>query len=688
MEVHLGHLRRVFEVMRANKLDANIDKCVFGAEEIKVPGCFISSAGVRADPERVKVIAAWPTPRSQRDLRKWVGLANYLHKYSAGYAGLAKPLSDLLKKDTDWRWECQHQAAFDSIKASLQRAPILAVPDESQPFSVVYDASDYAIGCALLQTDEDGHERVISFQARQPKAAERNYPVHDKELLAMKYALVKFRVHLLGSRPFVVYTDHASLRTDTNSPHLSQRMARWLTFFAEYNFRVEYKPGKLKMLADALSRRPDYDLTHISRVTTDLYDWIRLALNVISRVRDAMAQAQDRQKEYAGRNGRGNLNVFNVGDLVLLDSRNLPLDTVSSVKSNKLKHRFVGPFAVLGRHGNAYTIDLPKSMKTHPTFYVGRLKRYHDPQGQSAPDDMSQGQEEVIKSLQNETESQTPRKPVQGRGRRVGSPAGRMTKMRVVGALQQGLHKPGAPSVVHHTRESRTTVGSRTGGSHGAPAAPIGDGKPPSEVSTLRQRLLGGQHGHGDRGSHDGGSGPQRGGPPEPPASRTGRQLDRQGQGPTHSRLRKGDHGRDASLPVAMQPLGRRSSTVIENPQQLSEARSRGAELNAEFALVQDRGHRKFRFELIQRLALVSLLKDPRPKDRLGLREASGRFGLDARVTPDGVESPASYGGYTFANPFRSSVKQNRVTENKDFDFFEKNKSREKAQINADLVHS
>ncbi|POM61136.1 Pol protein, partial [Phytophthora palmivora] len=205
-------LRRVFEVMRVDKLYAN-QQVRLCAEEIKVLGCFVSRVGVRADPGKVKAIAAWPTPRSQKDLR------------NAGYAELARPLSDLVKKDADWVWERQHQDAFDSIKASLQQAPVLALPDENKSFSVVCDASDYAIGCALLQKDDEGHERVISFQSRQLKAAERNYPVHDKELLAMKYALVKFRVHLLDTRPFVIYSDHASLRTATNSPHLSQRMA-------------------------------------------------------------------------------------------------------------------------------------------------------------------------------------------------------------------------------------------------------------------------------------------------------------------------------------------------------------------------------------------------------------------------------------------------------------------------------
>ena len=83
--------------------------------------------------------------------------------------------------------------------------------------------------------------------------------MHDKELISLKYALAKFHVYLLEGRTFIVYKDHASLRTDVNSPHLSQSMARYLSFFADHNLSVEYKPGRLNVIADALSRQSDLD---------------------------------------------------------------------------------------------------------------------------------------------------------------------------------------------------------------------------------------------------------------------------------------------------------------------------------------------------------------------------------------------------------------------------------------------
>ncbi|KAG2872189.1 hypothetical protein PC114_g26516 [Phytophthora cactorum] len=257
--VHLQRLRQVFQVMRDNQMYANLKKCIFCAPEIPVLGSYVSKNGVRAAPEKIEAICAWPTPQDQKHLRQWLGLATYHHNYSKNFASTVRPLSQLLKADATWSWRPEHQAAFDAVKTCLSTAPVLMLPDHSKPFHVVCDASDFAIGCALMQFDDEGRERVVSYQSRQLKPAERNYPVHDKELLAMRYALIKFRVYILGEQTFAVYTDHASLWTATNSAHLSQRMARWLSLFSEYNFVVHYKPGKSNILADALSRRPDYD---------------------------------------------------------------------------------------------------------------------------------------------------------------------------------------------------------------------------------------------------------------------------------------------------------------------------------------------------------------------------------------------------------------------------------------------
>ena len=115
--------------MRTNKLYANAFKCIFSAEDIPFLGCFIGKRGLRADPAKVKTIVDWPVPKNQKDLRKWLGLANYLHTYSANYADMARPLSNLLKKDVDWCWGNTEHDAFQAVKESILHAPILALPD-------------------------------------------------------------------------------------------------------------------------------------------------------------------------------------------------------------------------------------------------------------------------------------------------------------------------------------------------------------------------------------------------------------------------------------------------------------------------------------------------------------------------------------------------------------------------------
>ncbi|GMF28852.1 unnamed protein product [Phytophthora fragariaefolia] len=98
------------------------------APEIPVLGCYVSRNGVRADSEKISSICSWPTPKNQTELRQWLGLANYLHKYTKDYAGLIQPMSSLLKKAVAWEWRTEHQDAFDAVKKSLASAPDLMPP--------------------------------------------------------------------------------------------------------------------------------------------------------------------------------------------------------------------------------------------------------------------------------------------------------------------------------------------------------------------------------------------------------------------------------------------------------------------------------------------------------------------------------------------------------------------------------
>ncbi|KAG3189788.1 hypothetical protein C6341_g2052 [Phytophthora cactorum] len=161
--------------------------------------------------EKVKLISEWLTLSNVKELRQFHGLATYLCKYIENYAGKLRPLSQRLKKEAEWKWAAE-------------------LADQDRPFHVVCDASDFAIACALMQHEHEGRDRVVHYRSRQLKPAGRNYPVHEKELLVMKYALAKFRVYFLGSGLFVSTTSGLSTNPEK----------------------------RLNVVADALSRRPDY----------------------------------------------------------------------------------------------------------------------------------------------------------------------------------------------------------------------------------------------------------------------------------------------------------------------------------------------------------------------------------------------------------------------------------------------
>ena len=254
---HLAHLRQVLALLRKNGLYAKLSKCAFLQEQTEFLGHVISKDGIHTNAGLVKAIREWPRPTKQKDVQQFIGLAQFYQQYINNFATIALPLTALLGEGTAFSWDKDKELAFTALKDAVSKAPVLRIFDPDLPTSVETDASGFALGAVLFQTDENGESRPVAFTSRKLNSAERNYPTHEQELLAVVHALKTWRYYLDGSH-FVVYTDHATLRHFPTQPKLTRRQARWMELLQEYDFDFKYKRGADNIVPDALSRRPDH----------------------------------------------------------------------------------------------------------------------------------------------------------------------------------------------------------------------------------------------------------------------------------------------------------------------------------------------------------------------------------------------------------------------------------------------
>ncbi len=257
LEQHKQHVREVLQLLRENKLYAKRSKCEFFKQKIGFLGHVLSADGVSMEQDKVDAILTWPPLTDVNDVRRFLGLAGYYRKFVAGFSAIASPLSELTKNDTAWTWGTAQQSAFDQLKHAISTAPVLILPDESLPYTVVADASGYAIGAALMQDQGKGLQ-PIAFLSKKMIPAERNYPVHEQELLAIICALKEWRHYLHSERPFTIKTDHKTLTYLDGQPNLSSRQIRWSEYLQQFKYTISYEKGINNVVADALSRRIDH----------------------------------------------------------------------------------------------------------------------------------------------------------------------------------------------------------------------------------------------------------------------------------------------------------------------------------------------------------------------------------------------------------------------------------------------
>ena len=257
-EQHLEDLRTVFQRLTVNGIVINPNKCLFGVHALDFLGHHIDRHGITPLPDKVQAVRDFPQPQSQRQLRRFIGLVNFYHRFLPHCADLMSPLHALLPKGKTKSqsiiWTNFAEDAFNATKEALANASLLSYPRPDAPTCLMTDASDTAVGAVLQQYITDSWHPIVFF-SRKMTPAETRYSTFDRELLAVYLAIRHFR-HLLEGRPFHVLTDHKPLTfaLNTRSDRYSPRQARHLDYISQFTSNIRHVHGTDNVVADALSR--------------------------------------------------------------------------------------------------------------------------------------------------------------------------------------------------------------------------------------------------------------------------------------------------------------------------------------------------------------------------------------------------------------------------------------------------
>jgi hypothetical protein len=265
---HEKHLELVFALLQKHEFYCRAHKCVFNKSEVKYLGHIVGRYGLRMDPRKISVVKDWARPTDVKQLRSFLGLANYFRRFVQGYSSLVACLTKLTHTSTEKipfteLWKEEQQKAFEGVKTALTTAPVLALPDFTQSFELISDASLNGTGAVLVQSG-----RPVAYTSSKFSSAEYNYTTGEQELLGVFNALTEWRCYIEGGEKALLVTDHNPLVYLQSQATLSRKQARWMEFLSRFNYDWLYRPGRINV-ADPISRNPA--LCSIVAFTAELF---------------------------------------------------------------------------------------------------------------------------------------------------------------------------------------------------------------------------------------------------------------------------------------------------------------------------------------------------------------------------------------------------------------------------------